>query len=379
MSRALDNAKEFIESKSGIFISSQYSEGNQKKRLLVTYKCTKGHLRENIRVDQVKAGWCAQCIPKSIEDAHKLAAEREGKFLSDEYTTSGALYTWSCKKGHVFQSTYGNVRSGHWCKQCLCYSLDDIKKIARERGGECLSTHMNNTDDRLQFKCHYEHTWETSAHHVIYDGTWCGECNAGISERTCRQILEFLYKKSFPKVRPDWLISSHGTRLELDGMCEELSLCFEYQGLQHYENVTYFGNNNLQIRQELDAWKVLKCAENNVKLLVIPYTVKYLELYTYIRSLCPDVIATTPEQINYYKDLHLHGVQDEKLKELQEHLNVNYPGCKVISQTYLNYTADMEFLCAENHPVKLSWSHVKRNRRFCKICPLNTKKRKRSD
>lgn len=375
---ALDKAKQFIESKGGMFISHTYHTNDSgTKRLMVSYKCANKHLRENIRADSLKTGWCLQCNCNTIEDAQKLAAEHGGKLLSEVYKTCHDAYLWLCKNGHQFWSVYNNVNSGKWCKQCLCYSIEDMKEIARERGGDCLSIHLDCTLDALEWRCKFGHVWNSTGNSII-QGHWCPECNVGISERTCRQILEFLFKKSFPKVRPDWLISLQQTHLELDGFCEALHLAFEYQGKQHFENVQYF-KSNLQLLQEHDAYKVQKCAENNVRLLVIPYTVKYLDLYRYIRSLCPEIMSTTPEHINYYTDLHLDGVPLEKLKEIQDYLNVNYPGSKVISKTYLNNYTEMEFLCVKEHTVKQTWSTVRSEKIFCTICNSQSRKRKLVD
>src|SRR5208337_1692102 len=45
----------------------------------------------------------------------------------------------------------------------------------------------------------------------------------GKHENRCRQIFEKIFRKRFPKLRPEWLINpATGRRLELDGFCTSI-------------------------------------------------------------------------------------------------------------------------------------------------------------
>ena len=57
-------------------------------------------------------------------------------------------------------------------------TLDDMKKAAEFRGGECLSTKMKNGDwsTQLEFKCAFGHTFKASPRLVLEGGHWCDEC-----------------------------------------------------------------------------------------------------------------------------------------------------------------------------------------------------------
>lgn len=58
----------------------------------------------------------------------------------------------------------------------------------------------------------------------------------------------------------------------------------EYNGAQHYENIPYF-HNSLKETQERDARKEKYCAENNIRLIVIPYTMKPNTIEEIIKNL----------------------------------------------------------------------------------------------
>ncbi len=57
-------------------------------------------------------------------------------------------------------------------------TLDDMKKAAAFRGGECLSDSMTKGDwtTKLQFRCQFGHTFSASPRLVLEGGHWCDEC-----------------------------------------------------------------------------------------------------------------------------------------------------------------------------------------------------------
>ena len=71
----------------------------------------------------------------------------------------------------------------------------------------------------------------------------------------------------FTKKRTDWL-----GRQSLDLYIPSLCTAIEYQGIQHYLPVEFFGGEDaLALRQELDQNKRELCALNHVRLIEWPY------------------------------------------------------------------------------------------------------------
>lgn len=313
-----------------------------------TFRCKKGHQwetrLERIIKDKSWCRWCAQDLKKpSLENLHKKATEKGGKLISTQYVNSKYKYEWECKNGHRFKTNWNNVNTGKWCKQCQFSTLDEFQKIAKSKEGKCLSAIYVNSRTKLKFQCKFEHTWSAWPGH-IKQGTWCPDCNEYISETTCRKILEFIYKKPFPKVRPKWL-----QKLELDCYNEELKLALEYNGKQHYEVVPWFGGT-LKEQQERDKRTIKLCQENEITILVIPYTVKYKNLYSYVLKKCPNVPEKIPKRIDY-KILGLVSDKNDRLQELQE--IAEKKGGYLVSDTYLNNYTDLLFNCKNDH---LFWS-----------------------
>jgi hypothetical protein len=108
-------------------------------------------------------------------------------------------------------------------------------------------------------------------------------------EARCREILERIFGVSFPRTRPAWLRNDErgtGTmrKLELDCYSEQLSLALEYNGRQHrvYPNTFHETKQQFEDQKRRDKLKVRRCAEEGVRLIIVPDTVDYEDLYAYV-------------------------------------------------------------------------------------------------
>lgn len=106
-------------------------------------------------------------------------------------------------------------------------------------------------------------------------------------EARCRWILENKFRKPFKKARPSFLRNPKtGRNLEVDMYNEELKLAVEYNGAQHYQFTPKYHRSELdfQYQQEKDALKVARCKEQGIQLIVVPYTVGYKRLSTFLEE-----------------------------------------------------------------------------------------------
>jgi len=55
---------------------------------------------------------------KTIEDMHKLAKAKGGKCLSEIYTNAHTSLLWECKNGHQWEAKPNKIQQGTWCKKC---------------------------------------------------------------------------------------------------------------------------------------------------------------------------------------------------------------------------------------------------------------------
>jgi len=224
----------------GLCISKKYYGNNIKHR----WQCQNDHIWE-ATAGNVKSGkWCSICAgvqAHTIEAMHGLAKIKGGSCLSTFYVNRRQRLLWQCEEGHTWITQAASVIEGKWCPVCgiikrsdsLRADIKEIKAIAQERGGKCLSQKYERSNEKLLWQCFLGHQWEAVLS-SIKNGGWCPECSAGIGERICRIFMEQLFGEEFPKSRPRWLKSPEGTQLELDGYCMKLNLAFEHQGSQHF-------------------------------------------------------------------------------------------------------------------------------------------------
>ena len=101
--------------------------------------------------------------------------------------------------------------------------------------------------------------------------------NGGMkNEQRCRKILERIFGKPFPTVRPNWLKNPATKRnLELDMYCHDLRLAIEYDGQQHYKMTQFHGSKKALLYQmKRDQYKEKRCKELGVTLIRVPYWAK---------------------------------------------------------------------------------------------------------
>lgn len=295
----------------GQCLSTEYV--NNRSKLL--WRCSQGHEWEAV-ANAVKSGkWCPYCAGKAkltIQGMKELARRRGGRCLSTEYIDSHTKLSWRCKKRHEWDATPNNVKSGCWCPRCAATtravkqkrSIEDMREIAAQMGGRCLSRKYVNNHTKLRWRCAAGHEWTGIPLNVrkgewcpkcgaaraadkrrssievmralasgrggeclsekyvnsgkklrwrcgegheweatprdVKAGSWCPECSHGMSERACRVTFERMFETQFPRRKPEWLVNSRGNRMELDGYSEKLGIAFEYHGRQHYRYVPFF-------------------------------------------------------------------------------------------------------------------------------------------
>jgi len=170
--------KQMAEERGGKCLSEHYVNSSSKLR----WKCAKGHEWEAVAAS-VKAGtWCPVCVGrgKTIEDMQQLANLKGGRCLSATFAGINNKLRWQCAQGHIWQAIPKNIQKGHWCQSCANsqprkYSLADFERIARCRGGRCLSTEFKSVRNKLLWECAKGHRWEAIPY-PIKMGVWCPFC-----------------------------------------------------------------------------------------------------------------------------------------------------------------------------------------------------------
>ncbi len=150
------------------------------------WQCKEGH-RWLAKPYTVKQGsWCIVCAgkkKKTISEMYSLAKSKNGKCLSKTYRNTKTKINWQCEKNHRWSATPSDVIQGKWCPKCaiesnasrLRLTIGEMKSIAKERGGRCLSISYENSRTHLEWECKNKHRWFAVPGHVK-QGKWCPYC-----------------------------------------------------------------------------------------------------------------------------------------------------------------------------------------------------------
>ena len=372
--RLVANLQNVILKKGGKWVGGEYVNN----RTHIYIDCGKGHQRVPITPDSLMGGsWCRECDPtkksksKLLNELREIAVARGGELLSKRYENAKSGLWWRCGAcGNEWPSTPDSVKSGSWCNSQICNggkAIDD--KTYEDRAIEAVTAAggtFQSIDRRIEatskttiyvkYLCEVGHPCDVRLY-TLEKGHGCNTCNLrGVNETVSRAILEHLFECSFTKIKPLWLRSETGHRLELDGYNEHIGLAFEYQGQQHYEYLPFFHKSydDFKQRQYWDEHKRKVCESQEVKLLEIPYWIESSAIQEFIY----DALDPTHKALVKNKELldvsRIQTGRGEELARLQKLAQTR--GGRLISKIYIDSQTPLVWDCG--NPLHDSWRAV---------------------
>jgi hypothetical protein len=162
---------------------------------------------------------------------------------------------------------------------------DKFKILCVNKCGRLISSieEYKTAHSKLNVICNEGHECSISLCNLS-GGKWCPLCATFKNEKITKHFIEYITQKPFTKVRPEWLIGSSGNRLELDMYNEDLSLAIEYNGVQHYEFISFFHKSQEHFNKRLldDNIKYELCKFKNVHLIIVPYWYTENAIYDFL-------------------------------------------------------------------------------------------------
>jgi len=153
-------------------------------RARMLFRCALGH-EFSTQVNRVltQHSWCPTCARGPRIDLTKFAKTRDGRCLSPDYQTTADHLLWECSEGHQWRATLARVKRGSWCPECAHANsrphprgtLQQLRMLARERNGECLSKVYEGSKIKHRWRCGNSHEWEAQPN-SISRGAWCPRC-----------------------------------------------------------------------------------------------------------------------------------------------------------------------------------------------------------
>ena len=141
---------------------------------------------------------------REFRELQSIAMLRGGKLISTVYLNSSEKLSWQCSnESHPpFEASANSVKSNHWCPRCAGRKaiteeerqkcLEELREIAFEKEGQCLSATFLGGDVKHLWKCANpaHEPWEATPYNVK-QGQWCRRCANEASR--IRQIKELGY------------------------------------------------------------------------------------------------------------------------------------------------------------------------------------------
>ncbi len=202
-----------------------------------------------------------------VGDEYTLLTEYQGRH--------GKITVKHNECGTEYKTAAGDFLKGRRCKKCYFMSqfktnekwLAQVKELT---GNDFMFLETYKGDDvRIRYRHICGDTHSVTPNNFI-NGTRCPKCKESTGESNVRRFLtennlSFESQKSFDSLR-------YEHRLLYDFYIEELGILIEFQGIQHYEPVTFFGGNkSFEKQKEKDALKRKFAESEGLKLIEIKY------------------------------------------------------------------------------------------------------------
>jgi hypothetical protein len=181
---SFENIKAMAKDRGGKCLSEKYEGAHNK----LEWQCKNGHIWKTTPNSIRRGSWCPQCTKNawidskrmSISEMQEVAKTKGGKCLSTNYINNQTKLEWKCSKGHRWFATAANIKNhGKWCPKCsgnARLSIEDMRQIAKDRGGKCLSEKYINSVTKIKWRCSEGHEW-SSVPSSVRSGTWCRKCS----------------------------------------------------------------------------------------------------------------------------------------------------------------------------------------------------------
>lgn len=247
--------------------------------------------------------------------------------------------------------------------------FNELVDIVNQKGGYMMSNENEyiNMHSKLDIKCNNNHIFQTIGNNIKHNDRWCPHCNLKRGEAICKYVIEKLFECEFKKVRPKWLVSNNNTLLELDMYNDNLKLAIEYNGIQHYEYITYFhkSEDDFKMRQKYDEIKIDLCKKNNVKLIIVPYIVDNGDIAEYIYKQLQEygykIDKAKLDSLNLNEIDNLNSIYNKVVKIVTEKNGVLLDGL------YYDRECNIVIRCDKNHEFTKKIKYLF-NDTWCELC-----------
>lgn len=283
-----EEVKKDFENKNYTLLETEYINSISKMKYICNIHEEYGEQFTNYTCITKSKNTCYKCKALAIKERqHKNKEYREKEckpicdildlIYVDSKTINGYCFIgFICKKhkekGIQYTPKYNLKKAKVGCKYCT-NKMVTIEDLKNHKG---LATNVEVIGEYIKSNIPIEcrckicgNQWKDTPNH-LQSGRTCSCVYYSIGERRIADILSKFNIKFIPQY--NFVDCVYKNKLFFDFYLPEYNICIEYNGVQHYESVEYFGGEEkFNIQQERDDIKREYCKENNIKLIEIPY------------------------------------------------------------------------------------------------------------
>lgn len=225
---------------------------------------------------------CPKCVGKSLSkdeilDRCRKIHNNKYEYLNIDIIKKEVLI--NCEfHGHFFQKLNNHMNMKQGCPKCkgLKKTTDDFIRQSIDIHGDVYDyseVEYILAKKKVKIICKKHGIFEQAPTHHL-SGQSCPKCNCSNGERIINKILsdrKINYKHHH--------VFNDFTNYEFDFYLPEKNLCIEYDGVQHFKPVSYFGGlKSFELQKIRDEIKNEYCKKNDIKLLRISYLEDNIEI-----------------------------------------------------------------------------------------------------
>lgn len=208
------------------------------------------------------------------------------------------VVTIECDKNHITEKTICLLEREHKCGECfgpkslkIDSLIEKVKDICNNEkytfNGFILE---NGARSILDLRCDEKHIYQPMYYNFVNAGWRCGECaSTRKSSKECKIIEKYFIDNNINfKTEYRFNDCKNKFTLPFDFYLPDYNLCIEYDGIQHYESIEFWGGEeSLEKQKYNDSIKNKYCIENEINLLRIKYDeIDYIKkIETFIKGI----------------------------------------------------------------------------------------------
>lgn len=237
------------------------------------FKTTWGNLNAKCK----KGTGCSECVKEKLRLSNDIIDERlKGRNIKriGNYITANEKIEWELDDGYRWFSTPANVLTKtNFKKERKFLSNEIIDQRLKDRSVKRLGDYVSKSLSKLQFLClKCNHKWSAIVNNVVNKEYGCPACCWGKEESFFKNFIENNIAYDYFNDHETIYLDDRILIPDFFLIKESRKIIVEYNGIQHYKSVPYFGGDE-RFEKQKERDEILRnyCSKNKIELYELPY------------------------------------------------------------------------------------------------------------